>query len=397
LEDIRNSKAFRTSKRCKEFLTYIVERTLEGQGDLLKERTLGVELFRRLPSYSTGDDPVVRVEAGEVRKRLKQYYTTEVPSPEVRIEIPVGAYVPELHWDQHDANAAAAKNPPFRPSARTLLLVISVTALVLMAVFTIIFAGHKRVQPASVVDEFWAPLFRTPQPVLICVPSPVVYQPSPHLYEQYAQKHPGTYQTQGERWAAPLRLDPNERVPWKEMVPHANAYVAKEDAYVAGELLAVFAGIGKPSQIKSLAALSIRDLRDSPAALIGAFSNRWTLELTANLPFSFDQGGVEVIRENAPPGRVWRAQFVGNKLAQDYAIVTRLPDSRTGQAVIIAAGIETQGTEAAGEFLSHPDYLSKALRSAPPGWQKMNFQAVLKTDVTDDVGGPPQVVASRFW
>jgi hypothetical protein len=397
LDDIRNSKAFRTSKRCKQFLSYIVERTLEGQGDLLKERTLGVELFRRLPTYSTGDDPVVRVEAGEVRRRLKQYYTAEAQSPEVRIEIPVGSYVPGLYWDPSGADAAAAKNPRLRVTAKPLLLVIATTALVVMGVCAIIFAGHKRVQPASVVEGFWAPLLKTPQPVLICLPSPVVYQPSTELYERYTKTHPGTYQTPGERWAAPLNLDPNEQVPWKDMRPYANTYVAKEDAYVAGEMLAVFAGIGKPCQTKSLSTLSIRDLRNSPAFLIGAFSNRWTMELGANLPFYFDQGQGEFIREHGGAGRFWRSQYVGGKLTQDYAIVTRQPDSSTGQALIVAAGIERQGTEAAGEFLSRSDYLSNGLRAAPPGWQNMNFQAVLQTDVTDGVAGPAKVVATRFW
>jgi len=98
LEDIRNSQAFRTSKRCKQFLSYIVERTLEGHGELLKERTLGVDIFHRRPTYMTAEDSVVRVEAGDVRRRLAQYYATEAQSPEVRIELPVGSYIPEFHW-----------------------------------------------------------------------------------------------------------------------------------------------------------------------------------------------------------------------------------------------------------------------------------------------------------
>jgi hypothetical protein len=397
LDEIRSSKAFRTRKRCQQFLSYIVERTLEGQGELLKERTLGVELYQRMPTYLTGEDSVVRVEAGEVRRRLAQYYTTEAPSPEVRIEIPLGSYTPEFHWNHSETHPLVTKKAGFLATVGSHLLTNSLTALVLIGVFALIL-NHKPVHQASVVDQFWAPLLKSPQPVLICVPSPVIYLPSSNLYDRYKRTHPGTYQTLMERWAVPLDLDPNEKVPWKDVVPHANWYVLKEDSIVAAQMLSLFDRMGKPSQVKDLEGLAIRDLRNAPAVLIGAFNNRWTLELAGNLPFFFDEREHQLIREHAPPGRVWNPHFGENgKMTRDYGLVSRLINSSTGQALFVAAGIEAQGTEAAGEFLSHPDYLSNGLRSAPPGWQKMNFQAVLQTDVTDGVAGPPQVVATRFW
>jgi hypothetical protein len=396
LEDILSSKAFRASKRCKKFLSYIIERTLEGQTELLKERTLGVELCHRLPTYMTGEDPVVRLTAAEVRRRLLQFYTTEALSPEVRIEIPVGSYIPEFHWEPFAAPAPVTKKAGLPTIVVSPLLASLLTALVMMGVFALILT-HKPVHPPSVVDEFWAPLFKTPQPILVCVPSPVVYLPSNDLYDSYARTHPGTYPPLIERWGTPLNLDPNEKVPWKDMVPHANMYVGKENIYAAEQILVVLDRIGKPSRLKTVTELSIRDLRSSPSVLIGSFSNRWTLELAGNLPFYFDERD-GTLREHAPLGRAWGPHRDANgKLTLDYALVSRLTNSHTGQALFIAAGTKGPGTEAAGEFLSHPDELSNALRSAPPGWQNMNFQAVLQTDITDGVSGPPQVVATRFW
>jgi hypothetical protein len=397
LEDIQNSNAFRTSERCKQFLSYIVERTLEGHRELLKERTLGVDLFHRRPTYMTAEDSIVRVEAGDVRRRLMQYYATEAQSPKVRIELPVGSYIPEFHWDTLEAAAPMKKTARFPATARFRLLAITLAALGLIGLFAFILGGHKEGHPASVVDDFWAPLFRTPQPVLICIPSPVVYLPSRDLQKRHVRTHPEKYLTYAERLGG-ADLNPNDTLQWKDMIPNADLYVSKYDSYVAGQMSVIFDRIGKPSQVRSLNRISFEDLRDSPAVLIGAFSNRWTLDLAGKLLFSFDEGEVQTIREGAPPGRVWRSQLDGSgKLTRDYAIVSRLPNSSTGQAIIIAAGIEPEGTEAAGEFLSHPEYRSTGLRSAPPGWQKMNFQAVLQTDVTDGVAGPPQVVATRFW
>src|ERR1700694_5999171 len=68
------STEFRTSKRSQEFLRYVVEHTLNGHRDMLKERTIGIEVFGRPTSYDPSDDATVRVKAGEVRKRLGIYY-----------------------------------------------------------------------------------------------------------------------------------------------------------------------------------------------------------------------------------------------------------------------------------------------------------------------------------
>lgn len=84
-------------------------------------------------------------------------------------------------------------------------------------------------------------------------------------------------------------------------------------------------------------------------------------------------------------------------LDEDFAIVARLLDPKTGQFTIAAAGLEDSGTEAAGEFASNSEYLEKALRNAPSGWQTKNLEIVLKTTVTDSIAGPPRVVAAYFW
>ncbi|MGB9287206.1 MAG: hypothetical protein WCC31_00775 [Terracidiphilus sp.] len=96
LDAILNSPVFQPSKRCKQFLSYVVRQRLEGNDERLKERTIGVDLFQRPTEYATGDDPVVRVQAGEVRRRLDKYYQTTPNNSPVRIELHVGTYTPEF-------------------------------------------------------------------------------------------------------------------------------------------------------------------------------------------------------------------------------------------------------------------------------------------------------------
>src|SRR5882762_382988 len=85
LERIVTSSHFRNSRRYPAFLRFVVEHTLDGNIEHLKERTLGIEVFGRQNDYDTNADPIVRVTAGEVRKRIAQYYQDPDREHEVRI------------------------------------------------------------------------------------------------------------------------------------------------------------------------------------------------------------------------------------------------------------------------------------------------------------------------
>src|ERR1700722_12657929 len=85
---------FSQSKRYPALLRFVVEQTLDGNADQVKERSIGMEVFGRPPGYDANADPVVRVTAGEIRKRLAQYYYDPAHTDEIRIELPTGSYVP---------------------------------------------------------------------------------------------------------------------------------------------------------------------------------------------------------------------------------------------------------------------------------------------------------------
>jgi len=104
LERIVNDSRFTASKRYPYMLRYIVEQTLADNEDSLKERTLGIEVFHRPPDYDTNLDPVVRLCAGEVRKRLVQYYESPAHAGELRIELNPGSYIPVFSEPPPDAS-----------------------------------------------------------------------------------------------------------------------------------------------------------------------------------------------------------------------------------------------------------------------------------------------------
>jgi hypothetical protein len=100
LENILASPSFRSASRSRQFLKYVVEHQLEGRAELLKERVIGTEVFQRPAGYATGDDPVVRVQAGEVRRRLDKYYQATPNGSHLRIELPLGSYSPHFHFPE---------------------------------------------------------------------------------------------------------------------------------------------------------------------------------------------------------------------------------------------------------------------------------------------------------
>src|ERR1700722_14543567 len=103
---------FSHRKRFPSFLRFIVQEELEGRGEQLKERTLGVEVFGRDAGYDTTSDPIVRVTAAEIRKRIAQYYQELGHENELRISLPPGSYVPHFEWPQGKKTQPEAAEVP---------------------------------------------------------------------------------------------------------------------------------------------------------------------------------------------------------------------------------------------------------------------------------------------
>lgn len=109
LSRLLESASFRTSKRSREFLQYVVEHTINGPSGTLKERSIGVELFQLPNDFDPGQHTIVRVTANEVRKRLAQHYLAENGNPHaVRIDLAPGSYRAGFRWEAPLADSVAS-------------------------------------------------------------------------------------------------------------------------------------------------------------------------------------------------------------------------------------------------------------------------------------------------
>lgn len=391
VEKILQSPPFKSSKRCQTFLRYVVEQTLLGHLNRLRERSLGVEVFGREPEYDTNQDPVVRGTAGEVRKRLAQYYLDPSADSEVRIDLPPGTYVPEFHFH------ATAPEPLRRPPARRPRLTYALSAAAVVAGLAGLYVMIGRVAPSSGLDRFWRPVLDSPTPVIVAAGQPRAY----HFTSQTQARLDAHFRAQNDGADAP---PPGlEAIPLAEIVPMWSRYIAFGDAYSLTRLSGWLSQRSKPYQMRAGSTLSLVDLRSAPAVLVGAFNNEWTMSLTGELRFYFEldtSHSLELVRDRRNPGR--REWAVANawpkwEIPTDYAIVTRVLDPTTERTLIVVAGITHYGTMAAGEFLTNPAYFSEALRHAPPDWERKNIQVVLSTRVIGSTTGPPKVLETHFW
>ncbi len=94
VERIVASPDFAVPERARRFLAYTVEETLAGRADRIKAYTIAIEVFGRNPSFDAQSDPVVRIEAGRVRRALEHYYLTAGAGDPITISMPKGGYVP---------------------------------------------------------------------------------------------------------------------------------------------------------------------------------------------------------------------------------------------------------------------------------------------------------------
>jgi adenylate cyclase len=154
LQRVLASRCFEQSDRAKEFLRYVVAETVGGRGDRLKGYTIGIEVFGRPASFDAHSDPLVRVEAGRVRRRLTEYYASEGARNPVRIELARGGYAPHFNFAQPaiPAPPERQKMPPHAlPPRRRALLVAAAAATVIVVLAG--FALWRALEPAAVPGE----------------------------------------------------------------------------------------------------------------------------------------------------------------------------------------------------------------------------------------------------
>lgn len=416
LRAVLESTHFSKSKRYPALLDFAVRTALEDPSAFPKERTVGITVFGRSADYDTSSDPVVRIAAGEVRRRLNLYFS-EHPEAPLRIDLPIGSYRAEFHTRAahdgtisplHHAEAsveahapanvsvlntfpkAAAETTeaspqelhphsvPHAPLAHGRRLQAVAAALVLASVA--VGAGVWRHFHEAARTDFWSPLLSGGKAAWILV----------------GQKNPdGTTSA-----AAPAGSVAATPATTTEERPN----LVLDDAIVAGQVCSIFREYGSECRISPATAADPKDLDGKPLVLIGGFNNVLTQRVLAGQPYRFEHNTAmdqRDIVERTPNGDVVMGA-VGQEPAgalrlRDYAVIGRFRSDITHSDVVVLAGLGVPGTDSAAQFLLSPDKMRALLANAPKGWSGKNVEAVLRIDAVQGTTPEVQVVGSRFW
>jgi hypothetical protein len=364
LERIMASGLFRHSRRYPSLLRHVVERTLDGAVDELKERTLGVAVFKRHPEYDTSADPVVRTTASEIRKRLDEYYSDPSHACELRIALPVGTYVPEFRLPDTDGPPLSASDS-IRMSRSRHWRIWALAGLFLMAVGLAV--TIRTYSAGNALHRFWEPVLNT-SPVL------VVEETLMGVPKQSTTQHSG---------AVEEILDPKLLLLLSETNSKMAAYFSVNRRTLEYELARN---------------VTISKLRTRPFILKGAFNNPLSWQAVSSFRYFLNLDRASLVRQivdRQDPSRHWDSPMAA--LSRDYALIARAPEPRTGQTMVVIAGLGERGNAAATEFLTNPKYMERFAAQSPRGWEHRNLEIVLKTELLNDDWGEPHIIATHIW
>jgi len=390
MQSILKSEAFSSSKRCCDFLSYVVEQALAGAQHEIKERTVAVAVFGRTPSYDSHDDAIVRIKAGEVRKRLGQYYAGPGKQAPIHIALPTGGYVPvftlvdnaEMVDDRSTKADSGQSNgvrsgkdrPTISPPSvvpqrrwkRGLALASGIVASGALAGFVWL---HFK---PSFVEQFWAPALHNSTPVYLVVAAAPVYV-------AYA---PG---------------ENSPRIKSTEYVPTSDQYVGQGDMLASHLIAVMLQKMHQSYEVKASNTVDVRELPMRTVVLIGYSSTQWQ-SISKELRFYIDGDKAGMITDRGQDTQ-WYAHRMTKDFHtdEDYAIVSRFFYPGTRSLVVLVSGATNYGTEGAASLVTNSDLLRNALHDRPPGWDSKNLQIVLHMKVIANSPMTPEVVASYYW
>jgi hypothetical protein len=415
---------FRNSRRYPALFRFIVEETLEGRGEYLKERLLGVRVFDRPADYDTAADPIVRVTIAEIRKRIAQYYHEEAHDSEMRIELPQGRYVPEFHFSKDERSdhqqasesmhlgaelqiaeyagvhsevqptaTSSAMSGRKRRFSSTVRWVLGATTVILI----VLGAGvlWKYAYP-SALDELWKPFLANRRTVIFCLP---VGAKTGEATAAAAGILVGDYaSTPGQ--VVPQASPAYESSPASTFLAYQilDENVVFSDALATLRISNYLATRNRRSNFRPNVLATLDDLRQGPVVLVGGLDNQWTLRALASLRYRFagtNQEQYWIVDTKNPAMKDWMLdpKVPLADVNRDFAIIARIHDESTGQVEMIVAGVGMSGTAAAGEFLVDPQQVEELRRRVGSGFRDHDFEAVLSMDVVNGIAGSPRILS----
>lgn len=366
LNKLLRSRALTGSDSLKSFLRFVVEKAAENPENQLKEYVIATEVFGRSQDYNPRIDSIVRVQAGRLRTKLSEYYSTEGKSDKVLIDLPKGHYTPVFSYLSDESFAI-----------RSSLQAANSEEII-------------RTEFMTLVEPLWGELIYAPEPLLVVFSNTLLHG----TYEQGMKLYKVTDEAEFAE-----DVEPNHSLP---VVDHYTGIGEAMGVYFLSDF---FARIHHPFRVKRSLSLSWDDVKIENIIVLGSpAENLFLKELPQKQDFVFrplkDQSQdqwLAIINTNPQAGeqQYYTSRQFGpspSQISEDYAVVSVLKGLSERNRLMVLAGINTFGTQAAVEYVTKPEYirdLTSHLNIAPPGEAPhlpSYYQLILKVKVS---GGVP--------
>ena len=416
---ILTSRHFVNAPTKQRFLQLICESYLNGRASELNEYMIGCELYDRDESYNPALDPIVRVGAHGLRKRLEAYYKGEGKEDEIILEIPHGSYAPSfvrrMAPEQgtelaNGASDATGLSGFIEKHSKTLLNMF--VALLMILSLSLAYSNTQlRLQYKAsaqsrelngIYESVWGAFLRDVSAPLLVLGNPSVYRfwhPTDPASLARMRVDLSTEEVRGMGDALGRERLVFNNAPTPQLMLAYDEYACLGETIGLYRITGLFNKLGKNLALKQSRGLAAEDLKNHNAILLG---NSWVKEWVGNAPIRqyFTAGpAASISDQNLLPGdeREYVAKYdeETGKLIEDYALIAVKPGISERKKVMIVAGTRSEGTQAAVEYLTDENYLADLNQrfNRTLGGFPEYFHVLLK--VTVDNGIPTNISVVR--
>lgn len=436
LERVVGSQAFHESESLRSFLSFIVNKLIAGEEDQIKEYTIAIDVFGRGSQFNPRIDSVVRVQAGRLRYKLQEYYSTEGKTDSILIELPKGHYKPVFSLIEPVSvitNGAAkieeipVETPkpviepvaitieeeiPVKPVAKDRRLVIGLSvAVVLLSITTAwLFWSNQKVRnqtnlnstgkPEPVYQSVWGDFLKDTEPTLVVIGNPLVYRLANPMDPQLENGQTIILKPEQTSIVASaigkdqFLMNSIKKNSAPRLLLSRNEYTGVGEAIGLHYVTDLMRSSGMAVTLKQSRTASAEDLKNHNVILLGSiWVNEWTSKQPVKESFVYSDGAT-ILNLDPQSGeeKEYKPKFnpETGKIIEDYALITVKPGLSGKNTMMILAGIYSEGTQAAAEFATSKYYLPALNQRLQEMFQNRQspsyYQALLK--VTIDNGIP---------
>lgn len=411
LELLLRSAHFSRSEKLQKFLRFVCETTLQGRAAEINEHLIGIEVFRRGLDYNPGEDAIVRRHAHSMRQKLQEYYATDGIDRPLRIEVPVGRYVPIFRRREEvpvertvPLAVPAAIEPERRSPANGFLIAAAAIGAFALGWVTATVRPVAMRSGSATTREIWGSWIGKESVLSFS-------NPSSAMVHEYVNPVPS------DAVIHSVKLLPEQERLFREKFGLAKsggiflqptiAQTMMGEAIASAQLASLFDQIGAPLRTMENRFLSWENLRrDNRVVFGGDEDNRWVDFLLSKYPFRMtspaDGALRSIVNSDPQPGEPKSYGVTGTEeVREEYALISMIPGVVENQEVLVICGLNSPATPLATDYLTSDNgraQLLKLLRDkAPKHSGSWHFQIVVKVDVRDKVPTMATIAAVRVF